>query len=252
MIFLFNGRQLFKLELQVVYSVFEKLRIQISNKYHYLVPTIQIIHDNTVSGHQGKMVVGRVGWAPTHFTQCSEAQRMLDTMLKGSPVSASQLASIINQNTQSSRTRGLTHNLRSLNVTNTAIDWKGVQTVLQNFVSLRRLEADEQHWQSLMVSLNNDNLACRDCLPRNLPLRRINLSRHTYSLMEALSRSLPNLEHLHISNFERSEPYLDGIDHLPLLHSFAKLSSLSLQDVDMDQFYIYFAQGGGQNIRSLR
>ena len=205
-----------------------------------------------LSGHQGQMVVGRVGWVPSHFTQCSEAQRLLDTMLKGSPVSASQLASIINQNTQSSQTRSLTHSLRSLNVTNTAIDWKGVQTVLQNFVNLRRLEADEQHWQSLMVSLNNDSLACRDCLPRNLPLRRINLSRHTYSLMEALSRSLPNLEHLHISNFERSEPYLDGIDHLPLLHSFAKLSSLSLQDVDMDQFYHYFAQGGGQNIRSLR
>ena len=129
---------------------------------------------------------------------------------------------------------------------------RNLYTVLQNFVSLRRLEADEQHWQSLMVSLNNDSLACRDCLPRDLPLRKANLSRHTYSLMEALSRSLPNLEHLHISNFERSEPYLDGIDHLPLLHSFAKLSSLSLQDVDMDQFYHYFAQGGGQNIRSFR
>ena len=82
------------------------------------------------------MVVGRVGWAPTHFTQCSEAQRMLDSMLKGSPVSASQLASIINQNTQSSQTRGLTHSLRSLNVTNTAIDWKGVQTVLQRSVTV--------------------------------------------------------------------------------------------------------------------
>ena len=204
-----------------------------------------------LSGHQGQMVVGRVGWVPSHFTQCAEGQRLLNTMLKGSPVSASQLASIINQNSQSSH-KGLTHNLRSLNVTNTAIDWKGLQTVLQSFINLRRLEADEQHWQALLVSLGDDSLACHDCLPRDLPLRSVNLCRNTYSLLEALARSLPNLETLNISNFERSEQYLDGIDNLPLLHSFPRLSNLSLQDVDMDQFYHYFEQGGGQNIRSLR
>ena len=99
---------------------------------------------------------------------------------------------------------------------------------------------------------SRSSLGVRDCLPPNLPLRNINLARHTYSLLEPLSQSLPNLEHLTICNFERSESYLDGIDSLPLLHTFSSLSSLSLQDVEMDQFYNYFQQGGGQNLKSLR
>ena len=204
-----------------------------------------------LSGQDGKMVIGRVGWVPSHFAQCSEGQKLLSTILKGSPVSASQLATLMNENRGTSH-KSLTQNLRSLNVSSTAIDWKGVQTVLQNFTNLRRLEADEQHWQGLMVGLGDETQACRDCLPPNLPLRNINLARHTYSLLEQLSQSLPNLEHLTICNFERSESYLDGIDSLPLLHTFTSLSSLSLQDVEMDQFYNYFQEGGGQNLKSLR
>ena len=203
-----------------------------------------------LSGQEGQMVIGRVGWVPSHFAQCNEGQKLLSSVLKGSPVSASQLASLINQNRSSQKS--ITQNLVSLNVDSTAIDWRGIQTILQNFTNLRRLEADEQHWQGLLVSLGNQNMACRDCLPGNLPLTTINLTRHTYSLLEPLAQSLPNLQHLSLSNFERSESYLDGIDSLPLLHTFTSLSSLSLQDVEMDQFYNYFKQGGGQNLKSFR
>ena len=196
------------------------------------------------------MVIGRVGWVPSHFAQCSEGQKLLGSILKGSPVSASQLATIINQNRTT--VKSLAQSLSYLNIENTAVDWKGIQTILQNFTSLRRLEADEVHWQGLLVSLTNENVACRDCLPRNLPIKKINLSRHTYSLLEQLSQSLPNLEHLTIENYERSEAYLDGIDNIPLLQTFSLLSSLALKDVEMDQIYKFLEQGGGGNIKILR
>jgi len=202
----------------------------------------------SLSGQDGQMVIGRVGWVPSHFAQCGEGQKLLSNILQGSPVSASQIASLITQNKVE---HSMTNSLRSLNIENTAIDGKGLETVLENFRNLRRLYADEQHWQSLLVNLSGAGHGCRDCFPRNLPLRSVNLSRNTYSLLDPLSQILPNLEHLTISNFERSEVYLDGHDNLPLLHVFTKLQSLTLQDVDMDQMYRYLEQGGGFNIRSF-
>jgi len=200
----------------------------------------------SMSGQDGQMVIGRVGWVPSHFAQCGEGQKLLSNILKGSPVSASQLASMMNQKKSE---KCMTNTLRSLNVENTAIDGKGIETLLENFTQLQRLYADEPHWQSLLVNLSSAGAGCRDCFPHNLPLRSVNLSRNTYSLLEPLSHILPNLEHLCISNFERSEVYLDGQDNLPLLHTFGKLNSLSLQDVEMEQIYKYLEQGGGQNIR---
>ena len=38
---------------------------------------------------QGQMVVGRVGWQPSHFAQCGEGQKLLSSALAGSPVSPS-------------------------------------------------------------------------------------------------------------------------------------------------------------------
>ena len=35
-----------------------------------------------LSGQHGQMVVGRVGWVPSHFTQCQQGQRLLDSMLQ--------------------------------------------------------------------------------------------------------------------------------------------------------------------------
>ena len=35
-----------------------------------------------LSGQHGQMVVGRVGWGPSHFTQCQQGQRLLDSMLQ--------------------------------------------------------------------------------------------------------------------------------------------------------------------------
>jgi hypothetical protein len=202
----------------------------------------------SLSGQDGQMVIGRVGWVPSHFAQCGEGQKLLSNILQGSPVSATQIASLITQNKV---TRSMTNSLRSLNVENTAIDGKGLETILENFLHLQRFYADEQHWQSLLVNLSGAGHGCRDCFPRNLPLRSVNLSRNTYSLLDPLSQILPNLEHLTISNFERSEVYLDGQDNLPLLHTFSKLRSLSLQDVEMDQIYRYLSQGGGHNLRSF-
>jgi len=204
-----------------------------------------------LSGQDGKMVIGRVGWAPTHFAQCSEGQKLLSSILSGSPVSASQLACLISERRAAEGRKTMSDNLLCIDVSSTAIDWRGLQTVLQNFTNLRRLEADEQLWQNLLVSLGNENQACRDCLPQNLPLKLLNLARNTYTLLEPLSQSFPNIEHLTISNFERSESYLDGVDNLPLLNSFKSLTSLSLQDVEMDQFYNYFEQSGGQKIKSF-
>ena len=36
---------------------------------------------------QGQMVVGLVGWQPSHFAQCGERQKLLSSALTGSPVS---------------------------------------------------------------------------------------------------------------------------------------------------------------------
>ena len=83
-------------------------------------------------------------------------------------------------------------------------------------------------------------------------MREVNLSQQTYSLLEPLARSLPNLEQLKFNNWERSEAYLDGIDNLPLLQSFSRLHTLTLQDVEMDQIYNYFKTCGGSNIRTFR
>ena len=38
-----------------------------------------------------------------------------------------------------------------------------------------------------------------------------------------IPRLLPNLERVSMANFERSESYLDGEDHLPILASFKRL-----------------------------
>ena len=173
--------------------------------------------------------------------------------MQGSPVTASQLASIVQHNTRPGSSRSLAASLASLDVSSTAMDWRGLQTLLQNFPRLRRLEAEEQHWQGLLVSLGDESLACRDCLPANLPLRAINLARHTYSLLEPLARSLPNLEHLSLANYERSEAYLDGEDQLPRLGAFPRLSSLALQDVDMEEMFHYLQQSAtGRNIKTFR
>jgi len=202
----------------------------------------------SLSGKDGQMVIGRVGWVPSHFAQCGEGQKLLSNILQGSPVSASQIASLMTQNKAE---HSMTNSLRSLNIENTAVDGKGIETVLENFRHLQRLNADEQHWQSLLVNLSGAGHGCRECFPRNLPLRSVNLSRNTYSLLDPLSQILPNLQHLTISNFERSEVYLDGLDNIPLLHKFTRLQSLTLQDVEMDQMYRYLEQGGGYNIRSF-
>ena len=204
----------------------------------------------SLSGQEGQMVIGRVGWTPSHFAQCSEGQKLLSSMLKGSPVSASQIASCIKENR--SKATSLTKSLTSLNMESTAIDWKGLQTILQNFLQLQRLGADEPHWQDLLVSLGQEGAACRECLPSNLRLREVNLSHQTYSLLPPLARSLPNIHKLNINNFERSEAYLDGVDNLPLLQSFCSLHTLTLQDVEMDQIYNYFNTYGGSNIRTFR
>ena len=101
-----------------------------------------------LSGQEGQMVIGRVGWAPSHFAQCSEGQKLLSSILQGSPVSASQIASFI-QEKRRSPSLSVTQSLTHLDIQSTATDWKGIQSVLQNFPKLRRLEADEPHWQVL-------------------------------------------------------------------------------------------------------
>ena len=99
-----------------------------------------------LSGQDGQMVIGRVGWTPSHFAQCSEGQKLLSSILKGSPVSASQIASFIKEN-RTTHSHSLTQSLTHLNIQSTATDWKGIQSLLQNFIKLRKLQADEPHWQ---------------------------------------------------------------------------------------------------------
>jgi len=206
---------------------------------------------SALSGQDGQMVIGRVGWVPSHFAQCGEGQKLLSNILQGSPVSASQIASHMASAAKNKEKLSITSSLQSLNVENTAIDGKGLESLLENFLNLKKLQADEAHWQSLLINLSVTGRGCRGCFPHDIPLRTVNLAQNTYSLLEPLVDILPNLEHLTINNFERSEVYLDGQDNLPLLHSFKKLSSLVLKDVEMDQMYKYLSEGGGQNIKSF-
>ena len=206
----------------------------------------------SLSGEEGQMVIGRVGWTPCHFAQCSEGQKLLSSVLKGSPVSASQIATFIKEKRREEKERSLTKCLTSLDIASTAVNWKGLQTVLQNFTQLERLQADEPHWQDLLVSLSQEGAACTECLPANLKLREVNLSQQTYSLLQSMAHSLPNLQQININNFERSEAYLDGVDNLPLLQSFPRLNGLTLKEVEMDQIFNYFQTFGGNNIRSFR
>ena len=104
-------------------------------------------------------MTGRVGLAPSHFAECSQGQKLLTSMLKGSPVSACQIARFMKENRKDERS--LTKSLTFLNIENTATDWKGIQTLLQNFLHLHRLEADEPHWQNLLVNLGEEGPACR-------------------------------------------------------------------------------------------
>ena len=54
--------------------------------------------------------------------------------------------------------------------------------------------------------------------------RNKNDSNFSQNAKMLLARLLPNLEHISMANFERSESYLDGEDHLPILASFQRLS----------------------------
>ena len=78
------------------------------------------------------------------------------------------------------------------------MSWKGIQTILQNFPQLERLRADEPHWEDLLVSLGQEGAACTECLPTNLKLSEVNISKQTYSLLQPLANSLPNIQKLNI------------------------------------------------------
>ena len=190
------------------------------------------------SSGRGQCVIGRAGWLPSHFAQCCEGQKLLGSILKGSPVKPSHIAELaLEQGKQ-----GLAASLMVLGLEGTAVDHTGLETALQSFPRLRRLGAEEQNWQALLVGLGAGGAGCLDCYPPSLPLTAINLSRHTYSLLQPLSRLLPNIERLTISNYERSEAYLDGEDHLPLLSHLHRLTHLALQDVELEPV---LAQLGG-------
>ena len=74
----------------------------------------------------------RVGWIPSHFAQCSEGQKLLGNMLKGSPVTASQIASLMANHKQH---EGLTKALRALDVRGCSIDHRGTGFVLRLWTS---------------------------------------------------------------------------------------------------------------------
>ena len=80
----------------------------------------------------------------------------------------------------------------------------------------------------------------------------MNLTKNVYSLLEPLARVFPNIEKVHIENYERSEIYLDGIDNIKLLHRFPRLRALDLVDVEMTPVYYYLEEGGGEKITSFR
>jgi len=203
---------------------------------------------SALAGKSAQMVIGRVGWVPSHFAQCSEGQKLLGDILKGSPVQASLIAELAREHSK----EGLAASLMSLGVESTAVSSQGLQTALQSFPRLRRLEAEERHWQELLVELGSQGKGCRDCYPAHLPLTCINLARHTYSLMEPLANLLPNLEKITMSNYERSEAYLDGEDNLPILGAFPHLTYLVLQDVEMEPVFRYLGSSSvGRNIKGF-
>jgi len=199
---------------------------------------------------QGQIQIGRAGWQPTHFAQCEEGQKLLGSILQGSqhPIQPGAIASMVKEQGR----QGLANSLMALGLEGTAVDQRGLQTALQSFHALRRLGADEQHWQALLVGLGNGGQGCRDCYPATLPLTNVNLQRHTYELLQPLARLLPNLEHISMANFERSESYLDGEDHLPILASFQSLAHLTLNDVDLPPLLAHLrSSGAAKRIHSL-
>jgi len=196
----------------------------------------------------GKCVVGRAGWVPSHLAQCTEGQKLLGDIFKGSPVQPSAIAALVS----AEEGVGLPSTLLAIHMENTAIDHRGVETALRSFPKLRRLGAEEQHWQALLVGLSRGGRGCRDCYPASLPLTSLNLSRHTYSLLEPLHRLLPNLHRIALSNYERSEAYLDGEDHLPLLGQFPHLAHLVLHDVHLPPVLLHLAtSGAGARLTTL-
>lgn len=195
----------------------------------------------------GPCVIGRAGWVPSHFAQCAEGQKLLGDILKGSPMHPSQIAELTHDH---ERTR-LATSLLVLGLEGTAVDCRGLETALQSFPRLRRLGAEEQHWQKLVVGLVGGP-GCLDCYPRALPLTSLNLTHHTYSLLEPIARLLPNLERLTMSNYERSEAYLDGEDNLPYLANFKRLTSLSLLDVELGPVFPHLkSSGAGALLRTF-
>jgi len=184
---------------------------------------------SALAGQDGGMVIGRAGWVPSHFAQCSEGQKLLGNILKGSPVTASQITSLMSRQSQDN---GMITSLHQLNIKGTSADCRGLESVLQNFRHLRKLEMEEQHWQNLLVSAG-----CNDCFPKAIPLESINVTQHTYALLPTISRMFAQLRSLTVSNFSRSEAYLDGQDNLALLSNLPNLRELSLKDVELEEVY---------------
>lgn len=198
-----------------------------------------------LAGQDGGMVIGRAGWVPSHFAQCEEGQKLLGSILKGSPVTASQITSLM---AQQRRGNTLLNSLKHLNVRGTGIDCRGLECVLQNFVNLLGLEAEEQHFQNLLVSAG-----CDGCFPKNLSLDRINLRQNTYSLLKHVVRIFPNLRSITLTNYERSEAFLDGEDNLKLLHALPHLRELNLVDVDLSSVYHHLESDQiGPNLETFR
>lgn len=202
----------------------------------------------SLAGQDGGVVIGRVGWTPSHFTQCSEGMKLLSEMLKGSPVSPSDVANLIAKHKKET---GLLSSLHLLDVRGTSIDSRGLECLLENFRQLVKLSADEQLWQGLLGTLGRSG-TCDECFGQNLPLRVVSLGRNTYNMLEPLSKVFPNLERITLNNYERSEIYLDGTDNLKHLHKFARLNSMILNDVEMAPVCKFFENGGlGSQITSL-
>jgi len=198
---------------------------------------------SALAGQDGGMVIGRAGWVPSHFAQCSEGQKLLGNILKGSPVTASQISSLMARHQEH---HGMLSSLKQLNIKGTSTDCRGLECVLQNFRNLLRLETEEQNWQNLVVCSD-----CYDCFPADLPLQSINLSQNTYALLPNLTRLFPNLTKLTVNNFSRSEPYLDGQDNLSLLPKLSHLRELTFNDVNLDEVYPHL-HNLGPSLHTLR
>ena len=109
---------------------------------------------------------------------------------------------------------------------------------------LARLSSTSSSWPT--ISLNDDHRHCYYCCNHQAPqfcVDRQPFHHHSESslfcetiikiiniimiMIHHCDRLLPNLERVSIANFERSESYLDGEDHLPILASFKRFSFLS-------------------------